>query len=92
MFCVVAPIDGNAATFGNGTMIGFALACPEDVDRIYEVAMRLGGVDEGEPGLREINVPGFYGAYFRDLDNNKLVAYHIVEPGSEQASRLQKLY
>jgi hypothetical protein len=92
MFCVVSPIDGNPATFGNGTMIGFALSCPKDVDRIYEAAMRLGGVDEGEPGLREINVPGFYGAYFRDLDNNKLVAYFIVEPGSAEAGHLKKLY
>lgn len=92
MFCVVSPIDGQPACFGNGTMIGFALDSPEDVDRIYEAAMAMGGHDEGEPGLREINISGFYGAYFRDLDNNKLVAYHIVEPGSAQSKTLRKLY
>ena len=39
------------------------------VDAVYARAIELGGTDEGAPGER---FPGFYAAYFRDLDGNKL--------------------
>ena len=42
------------------------------VDRIHALALSLGGKDEGQPGPRG---EGFYAAYFRDLDGNKLNAY-----------------
>ena len=42
------------------------------VDRLYNLAMSLGAQDEGAPGER---FPGFYAAYFRDLDGNKLNAF-----------------
>ena len=35
-------------------------------------AIELGGSDEGRPGLRAGGGDGFYAAYFRDLDGNKL--------------------
>ena len=44
----------------------------EQVDRIYKKAIELGGSDEGAPGLRAEGGDGFYAAYFRDLDGNKL--------------------
>jgi hypothetical protein len=40
--------------------------------------MELGGSDEGAPGVRGEEGPrAFYGAYFRDLDGNKLCAFRI---------------
>jgi predicted lactoylglutathione lyase len=39
------------------------------VDSLYAKAMELGATDEGKPGER---MKGFYAAYFRDLDGNKL--------------------
>jgi len=39
------------------------------VDDVYSLALTLGSVDEGAPGDR---MNGFYAAYFRDLDGNKL--------------------
>jgi len=42
------------------------------VDRIHRLALSLGGKDEGAPGPRN---EGFYAAYFRDLDGNKLDAF-----------------
>jgi predicted lactoylglutathione lyase len=42
------------------------------VDRIHAKALELGGADEGQPGLRAVGGEGFYAAYFRDLDGNKL--------------------
>ena len=47
------------------------------VDALYARALELGGTDERPPGER---FPGFYAAYFRDLDGNKLNISHMV-PG-----------
>jgi predicted lactoylglutathione lyase len=46
------------------------LDAPEKVDRLYKKAIELGATDEGPPGPRADG--GFYAAYFRDLDGNKL--------------------
>ncbi len=70
---VTKPHDGNAATVGNGVMIALAVGKPEQVDALYAKAMELGGSDEGPPGPRGDS--GFYAAYFRDLDGNKLNAF-----------------
>ena len=72
-FSVCKPYDGNVATVGNGTMIALKVDSPEKVDEIYAKAMELGGTDEGPPGTR---MEGFYAAYFRDLDGNKLDAFY----------------
>ena len=72
MFGVLKPYDGQPATAGNGTTIGFGLDSHGQVAAFHAKALALGGVCEGEPGLR---APGAYFAYFRDLDGNKLCAY-----------------
>lgn len=76
MFGVCKPHNGEAATFGNGTMI--ALACPDSatVDKIYAKAIELGARDEGAAGPR--GESGFYCGYFRDPDGNKLNAFAMV--------------
>jgi predicted lactoylglutathione lyase len=53
-------------------MVGIAADSRETVDRIHKKALELGGTDEGNPGLRAEGGEGFYAAYFRDLDGNKL--------------------
>ena len=72
MLCIMKPYDGQPATVGNGVMVGIAADSREQVDRIYKKAIELGGADEGPPGLRAEGGDGFYAAYFRDLDGNKL--------------------
>ncbi len=72
MFSVMKPFDGKDATVGNGTMISLVFERPEQVNAVYAKALALGGKDEGAPGLRG---GSFYGAYFRDLDGNKLGAF-----------------
>ena len=48
------------------------------VDEVHAKALELGGTDEGAPGVRGDEGPqAFYGAYFRDLDGNKLAAFCI---------------
>lgn len=72
-FSICIPYDGNPATVGNGSMIAFPVAGPEDVQKIYECAIKNGATDEGSPGMRD---GGYYIGYFRDLDGNKLAVYH----------------
>jgi catechol 2,3-dioxygenase-like lactoylglutathione lyase family enzyme len=78
MLCVFKPYDGEPATVGNGVMAGISADSPEMVDRIFAKALQLGGTDEGAPGLRDIGGDGFYAAYFRDLDGNKLDVFCYI--------------
>ncbi|OQW72166.1 MAG: glyoxalase [Proteobacteria bacterium ST_bin13] len=73
---VTNPYDKNAATVGNGTMIALTVDTRAKVDALHAKALELGGSCEGPPGLRGDEGPqAFYGAYFRDLDGNKLCAF-----------------
>jgi catechol 2,3-dioxygenase-like lactoylglutathione lyase family enzyme len=74
MIMICKPYDGAMASNGNGTM--FALAAPsrEVVDSVHAAALAAGGSDEGAAGER---MPGFYGAYFRDLDGNKFCVFKM---------------
>lgn len=72
MLCIFKPYDGQAATVGNGVMVGISAGSRDTVDRLHRKALELGGADEGAPGLRAVGGDGFYAAYFRDLDGNKL--------------------
>jgi catechol 2,3-dioxygenase-like lactoylglutathione lyase family enzyme len=76
MFSVLKPFDGQKATVGNGGMVAFEAANPEQVQAVHAKALQLGAQDEGAPGPRG---NGFYGAYFRDLDGNKLAAYCMLK-------------
>ena len=73
---ITKPFDGKPATFGNGTMVAIMLDSNEQVASFYNKALALGATCEGKPGPRE-EMPGFYAAYFRDLDGNKLNAFHM---------------
>jgi predicted lactoylglutathione lyase len=72
VFSVIKPYDGKAATVGNGAMVAFLVDSAAKVDALHKKAVALGGRDEGAPGQRG---KGFYAAYFRDLEGNKLNAY-----------------
>lgn len=72
------PFDGQPATVGNGVMVAIEAKDPEQVRRLYDIAMANGGSDEGAPGPRgEADPQGnvFYAGYFRDPDGNKLNAF-----------------
>ncbi len=75
---VTTPHDGNAATVGNGVMVALAMDTRAKADAVYAKALELGGTCEGAPGLRgPEGDQAFYGAYFRDLDGNKLCAFKV---------------
>ena len=80
LFVLTAPHDGLPATPGNGQMTAWLAASRAQVERSYQVALALGAVCEGPPGLRPHYHANYYGAYFRDLDGNKLcVCCHAEE-------------
>lgn len=74
MFAVCVPYDKQAPNPGNGNMVALPGGSREGVDKLYAKAIELGATSEGEPGER---MPGFYGAYFRDQDGNKLAFFHM---------------
>jgi len=78
MLGITPPYNGEAATAGNGTMIALVLDERAKVEALHAKAIELGGADEGAPGVRgDEGEQAFYGAYFRDLDGNKLCAFRI---------------
>ena len=61
-------------------MVAFIAKDRGTVDRVHQLALATGGVDEGAPGQRPHYHADYYGAYFRDPDGNKLcVACHSPE-------------
>jgi len=77
---VTRPFNGEPATVGNGMMVAIEVGSPEEVDAVYKKAIELGGTCEGAPGGR--GMEGFYAGYFRDLDGNKLNAFHFAMPSA----------
>jgi len=75
MLALCVPYDEKKATPGNGNMLALAAASTDEVDAMYAKAMELGATDEGEPGAR---MDTFYGAYFRDLDGNKICCFKFT--------------
>ena len=73
-FAISTPIDGEPATNGNGSTIGFAVESPEQGDAWHAAGVANGGTTcEDPPGLRD---GAIYLAYLRDPDGNKLCALH----------------
>ncbi|MDO3387634.1 VOC family protein [Gilvimarinus sp. SDUM040013] len=74
-FSIHLPYDKNTATVGNGVMVALTAESKILVKSVYETAISMGATCEGRPGYR---MDGFYSAYFRDLDGNKLNV-HVFE-------------
>jgi catechol 2,3-dioxygenase-like lactoylglutathione lyase family enzyme len=77
VFAVSIPINGEPATVGNGSTIGFACQSPEQVDALHAAGLAQGGATcEEPPGVREGPTGKLYLAYLRDPDGNKICALH----------------
>ena len=72
---VCPPHDGNPATFGNGSMIGFTAPSKDAVHSAYKAGLANGGTDEGAPGPRPADSTSFYGCYLRDPTGNKICVF-----------------
>jgi len=77
LFGITTPINGEPATHGNGSTIGFAMASTEQADAFHAAGVANGGTTcEDPPGWREGASGALYLAYLRDPDNNKICALH----------------
>lgn len=77
VFAISKPIDGQPATRGNGSTIGFGARTPEIVHAAHEAGLANGGSDcEDPPGVRETNGNRLYIAYLLDPSGNKLCILH----------------
>ena len=75
IFLVTPPIDGQPATHGNGSTVGFAMETPALADAWHAAGVATGGTSiEDAPGERAGS--GFYLAYLRDPSGNKLCGLH----------------
>ena len=73
-FAITTPINGEPATHGNGSTIGFNLDSPEQGEAFHAAGIANGGTPcEDPPGSRG---GGSYLAYLRDPDGNKLCAIY----------------
>lgn len=71
-FYVYQPQNGAPAQAGNGAMSAFLAPSRQAVDTAYAAGLKVGGLCEGKPGERTHYGKGYYGAYLRDPDGNKL--------------------
>ena len=77
VFSVSMAINGEPATVGNGSTVGFACASPEQADAWHAAGVAHGGTAcEDPPGVREGAAGKMYLAYLRDPDGNKICALH----------------
>ena len=72
---ITKPIDGNPASVGNGSTIGFKCASAKQAKAFHDAAIVAGGTSiEDPPGWRVNGNKKMFLAYVRDLDGNKLNA------------------
>ena len=73
IFMLTKPLDGQPASCGNGSTIGFAVESTEQADAWHEAGLANGGTAiEDPPGIREGNGMKLYLAYLRDPAGNKI--------------------
>jgi len=63
------PVDGDS-----GLHIALRASSPAMVDAFHAAALAAGGACDGEPGLRPQHGDGYYAAFIRDPDGNRIEA------------------
>ena len=63
---------------GNGAHVCFRARTTEMVDAFYAAALAAGGADDGKPALRPQHGEGYYAAFIRDPDGNRIEAVTFI--------------
>ena len=80
IFALSKPINGELASHGNGSTIGFAAKDPETADAWHAAGLANGGSTcEEPPGVRAGAIGKLYLAYLRDPSGNKICALHKIK-------------
>jgi len=59
---------------GSGAHVALRASSPEMVDAFHAAALANGGASDGAPGLRPQHGAGYYAAFIRDADGNRIEA------------------
>jgi len=80
VFALSSPIDGEPASHGNGSTVGFLAKTPEQANAWHAAGIANGGTScEEPPGMRAGPHAELYLAYLRDPSGNKICALHRVK-------------
>ncbi len=62
----------------NGAHVCFRARTIDSVDAFHAAALAAGGTSDGAPALRPLHGDGYYAAFIRDLDGNRIEAVTFV--------------
>jgi catechol 2,3-dioxygenase-like lactoylglutathione lyase family enzyme len=80
VFALSKPIDGQPASPGNGSTIGFSVENTDAADAWHAAGIANGGSScEDLPGAREGSFGKLYLAYLRDPSDNKICALYRLD-------------
>lgn len=80
-FGITSPINGEPATHGNGSTLGFSATSTEQANAFHAAGLANGGTPcEDPPGLRDMGGTSIYLAYLRDPDNHKICVVYRPTP------------
>jgi catechol 2,3-dioxygenase-like lactoylglutathione lyase family enzyme len=77
-FWINLRADMVAIQATSGAHICFRAREPAMVDAFHAAALAAGGVSDGAPGLRPQHGDGYYAAFIRDPDGNRIEAVTFV--------------
>jgi catechol 2,3-dioxygenase-like lactoylglutathione lyase family enzyme len=63
----------------SGNHVGLRVRTSELVDAFHAAALAAGGASDGAPGLRPQHGEGYYAAFVRDLDGNRVEAVTFIK-------------
>ena len=69
----------DAVQTSDGAHVCFRARSTEIVDAFHAAALAAGGLDDGAPGLRPHHGEGYYAAFIRDPDGNRIEAVTFVK-------------
>jgi catechol 2,3-dioxygenase-like lactoylglutathione lyase family enzyme len=79
VFGISKPINGEPASHGNGSTLGFQVEDPAMADAWHKAGLASGGTAcEDPPGVRDGGAVQLYLAYLRDPSGNKICALRRV--------------
>ena len=62
-----------------GTHVALRVRAAELVDAFHAAALAAGGASDGAPGVRPRHGPGYYAAFIRDPDGNRIEAVTFLQ-------------
>jgi catechol 2,3-dioxygenase-like lactoylglutathione lyase family enzyme len=63
----------------SGAHVGLRVRSVELVDAFHDAALAAGGASDGAPGLRPQHGEGYYAAFIRDPDGNRIEAVTFLQ-------------